>query len=110
MSIFLLLSSDIDECVNSAAICSSTASCANTAGNFTCTCIQGFTGDGVTCAGETAKAMIRIGRFMCRHLDINECADGSNDCSANATCTNTLGDYTCACDQGYSGDGTTCVG
>ena len=54
--------------------------------------------------------MIRIGRFMCHHLDINECADGSNDCSANAICTNTLGNYVCSCNQGYSGDGTTCVG
>ncbi len=28
----------------------------------------------------------------------------------NAECTNTIGSFTCACDPGYSGDGTVCMG
>ncbi len=42
--------------------------------------------------------------------DINECTDNSHNCDANATCTNTAGGFTCACNTGYSGDGITCTG
>ena len=42
---------------------------------------------------------------------IDECANAStNNCDSNATCTNTPGSFTCTCNQGYSGDGTTCDG
>jgi len=43
-------------------------------------------------------------------VDINECDDPStHDCHDVATCTNTDGSYTCACDSGYYGDGFTCT-
>ena len=43
--------------------------------------------------------------------DINECASpGDNNCDTNAACTNTPGGFTCACNQGYTGDGVTCMG
>ncbi|KAJ0644375.1 putative protein kinase RLK-Pelle-WAK family [Helianthus annuus] len=35
--------------------------------------------------------------------DINECEDPSNLC--DGVCTNTLGSYTCSCEDGYVGDG-----
>ncbi|KAL9961273.1 hypothetical protein ACROYT_G030182 [Oculina patagonica] len=43
--------------------------------------------------------------------DIDECDIGIHDCLSDlATCTNTLGSYTCACNSGYVGDGkTSCV-
>ena len=44
------------------------------------------------------------------HVDIDECALGMDDCSENAICTNTPGNFSCICDEGYGGDGTTCVG
>ncbi|MDQ3036035.1 MAG: hypothetical protein M3Y87_26780, partial [Myxococcota bacterium] len=53
-------------------------------------CDTGYTGDGVTCG------------------DVDECALDSDNCSANAACTNTTGSFTCACDTGYTGDGVTC--
>ena len=52
---------------------------------------------------------------MCSHgildADIDECGEGGgNDCSSNATCTNTPGGYNCTCLHGYTGNGTTCTG
>ena len=43
-------------------------------------------------------------------LDINECEDITDNCDSNSTCTNTPGSFTCACNEGYSGDGRTCNG
>ncbi|XXY49155.1 FG-GAP-like repeat-containing protein [Sorangium sp. So ce269] len=41
--------------------------------------------------------------------DVDECALGTDNCDANAACTNTPGSFTCACNAGYSGDGVTCT-
>ena len=41
-------------------------------------------------------------------INVNECADNTHDCDANASCTDTIGSYTCECDAGYSGDGLNC--
>ena len=43
-------------------------------------------------------------------LDINECLELSYPCASGASCTNTYGSYTCTCNSGYSGDGSTCEG
>ncbi len=40
---------DIDECERETALCSPVASCTNTAGSYTCTCDEGFIGDGFIC-------------------------------------------------------------
>ena len=42
------------------------------------------------------------------YLDIDECAEGSHECSANAVCNNTKGSYNCTCNPGYYGDGRSC--
>ena len=42
-------------------------------------------------------------------VDIDECVTQSL-CHGNASCTNTLGSFMCACDPGYTGDGLTCSG
>jgi len=41
--------------------------------------------------------------------DINECARNKHDCDVNAGCTNNEGSFTCHCNEGYTGDGRTCV-
>ena len=42
--------------------------------------------------------------------DVNECADGTSNCSADAMCNNTKGSYRCKCKPGFTGDGRTCKG
>jgi hypothetical protein len=41
--------------------------------------------------------------------DVNECTANTDNCDANAGCTNTSGSFTCKCNSGYSGDGVTCT-
>jgi len=41
--------------------------------------------------------------------DVDECAKNKDNCDVNATCTNTIGSFTCECNDGYSGDGVTCT-
>ena len=43
-------------------------------------------------------------------LDTNECTTNTSDCDTNAMCTNTIGGFTCTCNNGYDGNGTTCIG
>ena len=45
-------------------------------------------------------------------LDINECAERRDDChrESNATCTDTDGNFLCACIEGFEGNGTFCEG
>jgi hypothetical protein len=43
--------------------------------------------------------------------DIDECAEGTAVCHANAACVNAPGNYTCKCKPGYAGDGVaSCLG
>jgi len=42
--------------------------------------------------------------------DVNECAKGIQNCSADAVCNNTKGSYNCTCNPGYYGDGWVCQG
>ena len=40
--------------------------------------------------------------------DIDECAEGTNNCDCNANCNNTVGSFTCTCRSGFTGDGFLC--
>ena len=42
--------------------------------------------------------------------DIDECMDGTAVCDSNADCVNELGSYDCVCKDGYTGNGSSCVG
>jgi hypothetical protein len=35
-------------------------------------------------------------------VSVNECAGGTHDCNVNATCTDTVDSFTCACNAGYA--------
>ncbi len=41
-------------------------------------------------------------------VSVNECAGGTHDCNANATCNDTVEGFTCSCNAGYTGNGDAC--
>ncbi len=52
--------------------------------------------------------MFSIEIYFVPRADIDECSNSSDDCDdSRATCTNTIGSYTCSCNFGYSGTGFT---
>jgi hypothetical protein len=83
--------SDIDEC--QASPCDPRTQCSNTPGSYLCgACPAGFAGNGHTGC-----------------VDIDECTEGSDECSSLVTCGNTNGAYDCSpCPAGYQGDGRVC--
>lgn len=50
---------------------------------------------------------LTINAYNHSHADINECAIGTDNCHARATCTNTHGSFFCQCGPGYNGNGVT---
>jgi hypothetical protein len=44
------------------------------------------------------------------HLDIDECSTGTHTCHVNASCTDTIGSYSCTCFAGFTGNETYCEG
>ena len=48
---FIIINSDIVEC-EVAFPCDENANCVNTPGSFSCTCNEGYSGDGFTCTGQ----------------------------------------------------------
>ena len=49
----ICLSTDLDECDESSTnSCHPNATCINSIGSFLCSCLDGFTGDGVNCSGK----------------------------------------------------------
>ena len=42
-------------------------------------------------------------------MDKDECTNGEHNCHINGVCTNSVGSFSCHCDNGYEGDGVKCV-
>ena len=42
--------------------------------------------------------------------DMNECELDRDDCHSNATCHNVVGSFMCACNDGFEGNGGSCIG
>ncbi|XP_040587441.1 fibrillin-3 isoform X2 [Mesocricetus auratus] len=74
---------DIDECTLNPLRCA--FRCHNTEGSYLCTCPAGYT--------------LRKDGAMCQ--DVDECADGSQDCHTRGMlCKNLIGTYVCICPTG----------
>jgi len=104
---------DINECLTNNGGCNVTLGiCSNTPGSRTCACKTGYSGDGFTCNGTIFIIHLLVYLFLFYfEIDINECSTNNGGCHATlATCTNTIGSFTCACISGYSGNGVTCTG
>ena len=79
-------------------------------GGYACHCFNGYElgGDGVTCEG---MYLLYIASIVFTLIDINECAQGSSNCSQG--CRNTDGSFICTCNEGYQthhDDPTSCFG
>jgi hypothetical protein len=132
---------DVNECKPGAGNdCHPDATCEDSEGGFKCACKDGFIGDGKSCGGEqplgcaggagrgAARAQFQKPPSLHRALapasqnpcsipppDINECEATDahkHKCDPDhAVCTNTHGNYTCACraEDGFTGDGYSCA-
>ena len=51
-----------------------------------------------------------VGNYLSSYTDLDECSNGTHNCSMYADCSNTIGSYDCTCQQGYVdyGNGTIC--
>ena len=45
---------------------------------------------------------------MLFYSDVDECMSELDNCDKDAECTNTIGNFTCACNTGFNGDGYSC--
>lgn len=107
--------------------CHDDANCTNTKGSFYCTCLNGYSGDGVSCVGKPASLKNLTFRFafattlfpFILRLDVNECEPGgindvyrhlAHNCHNDSICTNIKGSFYCTCLSGYTGDGVFCTG
>uniref|UniRef100_A0A1I7STZ4 EGF-like domain protein n=1 Tax=Bursaphelenchus xylophilus TaxID=6326 RepID=A0A1I7STZ4_BURXY len=76
---------DIDECMEGRSKCNSTTStCLNYMGGYSCDCRQGFEGNGGVC------------------VDVDECQRGIHGCHQTSNCYNEIGSYRCKCPAGYA--------
>lgn len=128
----LFFFADIDECTSDPSPCNENADCTNSDGSYSCTCKQGFTGNGTVCNGMRGCSGQNISFYiipavicLCQNQwnfteiyliislissDIDECSAESSPCDENADCANSDGFYSCTCKRGFTGNGTVCEG
>ncbi|KAK5884859.1 hypothetical protein CesoFtcFv8_018636 [Champsocephalus esox] len=105
---------DIDECEfdedNSEGLCGNDAVCHNTFGSFHCSCEDGYR--------STSGAANFSAATSVKCEDFNECLEDGGLCGPNASCFNTIPQYSCICEAGFksttgvesfrNGDNITC--
>lgn len=95
---------DIDECTTIANLCPTTATCTNTPGNYTCTCLEGFRGKNCI---DITECKWRRERRVCSREDSapNSGVVGGNRGREN--CEELEPGYRCVCKPGLYRDETT---
>ncbi|XP_033051049.1 adhesion G protein-coupled receptor E1 isoform X3 [Trachypithecus francoisi] len=83
---------DVDECSESQP-CGPNSLCKNLSGRYECSCLHGFSSP----TGNNWKPG-KPGNFSC--TDEDECAN-PRTCPEHATCSNTVGNYSCFCNPGF---------
>uniref|UniRef100_K1QGK1 Fibrillin-2 n=1 Tax=Magallana gigas TaxID=29159 RepID=K1QGK1_MAGGI len=88
---------DIDECATNVDICvDSQSDCVNREGGYRCQCKAGYKNQGDFACADAVTSLKSY-----PFADIDECTSGNN-CTSPATCSNTVGSYTCVCPNGYT--------
>jgi len=59
---------DVDECAVNNGGCSLYADCTNTPGNYNCTCIEGYDGDGFNCSGKAHRKTLSFRAVLCNKI------------------------------------------
>nr|GMD51044.1 putative wall-associated receptor kinase-like 16 [Ipomoea batatas] len=91
-----------DTCSNSSNICKGNSNCdpfEGPDGGYRCSCKKGYEGNPYLHPGCLEFL------FIDDSADIDECANGQNNCSRNATCQNKPGGFSCYCKEGFQEDG-----
>ncbi|XP_014645888.1 PREDICTED: adhesion G protein-coupled receptor E1-like [Ceratotherium simum simum] len=91
---------DIDECSQNPLQCGHNSVCKNLPGRYKCSCLPGFSSP----TGNNWNPG-KPGRFAC--TDINEFLS-SGICSEHSECSNSLGSYSCSCQDGFFSNNSTC--
>ncbi|XP_008590612.1 PREDICTED: EGF-like module-containing mucin-like hormone receptor-like 1, partial [Galeopterus variegatus] len=91
---------DIDECSQNPLQCGPNSICKNLLGRYKCSCTPGF-------SSPTGNNWIlgQAGSFTC--TDINEC-NTSGTCPEHSNCVNSVGSYSCECQDGFTSVNSTC--
>ena len=73
MVIFIFLSiysnADVDECKEGTHDCDVNAECTNTPSSYTCSCKDGYSGDGKTCTGKVNSILMAYSTARFNHIN-----------------------------------------
>lgn len=103
---------DVDECASGLHNCQQV--CVNTIGSFECGCKVGYSlrESLRECEGAWNKlaTSLNVDFGPILWLDVDECRTFHNGhCDENAQCSNTDGSHLCICNDGFIGNGRTCI-